>query len=115
MINFLLETSEYIYFNGLKISDITFIGSKDGEYECNWEDFIYIADFEYDNGYGLAEIPLDLVILFVDGTRMMRYEYDGRENWSIIRPYNKQGVSKPIKCLYSKNGKSTVKELNSNS
>lgn len=44
------------------------------------------AERNYNDGYGTAEIPEDLVIIFHDGTWLERWEYDGSEGWSYVTP-----------------------------
>ena len=68
--------------------DIRRIGSYDGEYECSWFEFVSLADFHYDSGYGGTEVATDLIILFTDGTWMERKEYDGSEWWQYVKPPN---------------------------
>lgn len=82
MTNLLKETLSDIKFNGKTPEDILFIGSRDGEYSCTWDEFIVLANIEYDSGYGGQEIASDLVIVFKDNTYMDRYEYDGSESWA---------------------------------
>lgn len=90
MKNLLEETIEDISENDLSTNDIIYIGTDPTRYgpyySCDWETYQNIADFEYDNGYGGNEIPLDLIILFRDGSFMERNEYDGSEWWSVRRP-----------------------------
>jgi len=75
---------------------ITFIGSADGVYSCSWLQFVKLADFSYDPGFGAQKVASDLVIMFSDGLVMSRHEYDGSECWSYNRPINVQIPGKPI-------------------
>ena len=61
-----------------------FIGTADGNYRINWNEFAKISNFDYDSGYGGAEIPTDLIVYFKDNTYMFRWEYDGSEWWEYI-------------------------------
>ena len=99
MSNLLQETMEDIKKSGHKISDIYFIGSEDGLYECTWSEFLSLADFEYHAGFGAQEIAGDLIIVFKDGQTMTRGEYDGSEWWQYSKPFKKQKTTKPIKRL----------------
>ena len=45
-----------------------------------------MAKFKYDCGYGSAYVARDLIILFKDGTRLERSEYDGSEWWRAVKP-----------------------------
>lgn len=85
MSNLLQETILEIKHLNLDIKDIIHIGNN--EYKCTWDEFSILANFEYDDGYGLAEVAMDLTIVFNDGSRLVRWEYDGSEGWEIIRPF----------------------------
>ena len=99
--NLLQETIEAIERSGHKIEDVEFIGSGDAEYRCTWAEFKTLADYEYDNGFGGAEVATDLIVRFADGRSMWRGEYDGSEWWEFdpigTVDYSKPG--KPIKSL----------------
>jgi len=75
------ETVQVMEHIDKKPSDISRIGSYDGEYECTWDEFKELADFHYDSGFGGVEVATDLIILFRDGTWLERDEYDGSEWW----------------------------------
>jgi len=99
MSNLLQETREDIKKSGHKISDIYFIGSEDGLYECTWDQFLSLANFEYHSGFGGQEVATDLIIVFKDGQTMTRVEYDGYEWWQYSKPFKKQETTKPINRL----------------
>lgn len=89
LINFKEETIETLKDNGKSIKDVKWIGRLDYYNEETGEDeevkydlnyFLEKMDFEYDDGFGGVEIPLDLVIVG-DTWWMERYEYDGQECW----------------------------------
>lgn len=82
--NFLEETEIAIKDSGHNTDDVMFIGTADGDYRINWNEFVKIANFEYDSGYGCAEIPTDLIVYFKDNTYMFRWEYDGSEWWEYL-------------------------------
>ncbi len=86
--NFLVETLEVIKDSGHKQSDVMFIGSKDGEYRATMKEFKKLANFEYDDGFGAAEIASDLIIYFKDKSYIGRGEYDGSEWWEYNEPLN---------------------------
>ena len=112
--NLLEETMNAIVESGHKIEDIVFIGSESSGHSCTWDEFIALADVEYDNGYGAQEVARDLIIVFSDGTRMWRGEYDGAEWWeyfpSFIMPKKKK---RRITRLLTKNiGWDNLAEIN---
>ena len=114
MQNLLKETKADIKNSGHKISDITFIGSIDSGYSCTWDEFLIIADIEYDNGFGGQEIASDLTIVFGDGSTMWRAEYDGSEWWEYSKPVE---IPENQKKILKLNGGSwtNLKELHENS
>ena len=77
--------------------DIDWIGSKDGKYVINWEQFKNLAaSIDYDAGFGSQEIARDLVVVFKDGDWLTRDEYDGAESWELQSLPKRQLRSKPI-------------------
>jgi hypothetical protein len=100
IMNLLQETVEFI--NGIeqKTEDIIFIGSENSGHSCTWNEFKILADQEYDNGFGAQEVATDLIIVFSDGTRMWRNEYDGSEWWAHFPPFKVPTEAKPIKKLF---------------
>lgn len=103
MRNFLQETRGVLSNLGMTPEDVTYIGSLDAPaYACTWAEFETLADFEYDDGYGAAEIPNDLKIWFNNGGHLRRYEYDGAEWWEYIEPFVRPAAPLPIKALHGK-------------
>jgi hypothetical protein len=99
--NLLKETLTNITDSGHTVEEVLFIGSADGAYSCTWAEFEALADLEYDQGYGAQEVATDLIMVFTDGKKMWRHEYDGSEWWMYDAPgevdYTVQG--KPITKL----------------
>jgi hypothetical protein len=92
--NLLEETKNEITRIGKTIEDIDFINITDEvEKFQNYEKAKYFStDFDgfvkfcarfrnYNNGYGSAEVPMNTVVVFKDGTWLERAEYDGSEWW----------------------------------
>lgn len=94
MTNFLAETLEELKRHGKSMKDVRAIQRKD--YRIAESDFLRLADFEYDAGYGGAVIAVDLVILGSDWW-LERGEYDGSEWWAFkTRPVSlDKRVDKP--------------------
>lgn len=89
MINLLNETINVMQKYGKCVADVKFIGctlhnfrQSDINVRTDWAHFTKIADFVYDNGYGLEEIPLGLVVVGTDWW-LERHEYDGAEWWEF--------------------------------
>ena len=87
--NFLQETLEAVENSGHKPEDIIFIGSNDYKYACTLDEFKLMANREYNDGLGSAEVAQDLIVVFSDGSRMWRGEYDGSEWWNHSIPFVK--------------------------
>lgn len=75
------ETLEIIENNGRKFDDVTLIHGK--EFAITKEQFLELANVDYDNGYGGVEVAEDLVIEGKD-FYMLRKTYDGSEWWEFI-------------------------------
>jgi hypothetical protein len=80
--NLLQETLDVLAKHGKTIGDVLWVGSRDGTYKEQWEDFVQQANCEYDDGYGSAEVAEDLVIVG-NGWWLARWEYDGSEGWTF--------------------------------
>lgn len=78
--------------------DIIFIGSDDGIHQCDWPTFKELADRDYDEGFGSHEVALDLIIIFKDGARLRRWEYDGSEGWALDVPVTRG--TQPVTSLF---------------
>lgn len=85
--NLLEETREIIAREGRTAEDVVFIGSRDSGHSCTWSEFELIADREYDDDYGGAEVAIDLEVVFSDGATLLREEYDGSEWWCLHEPF----------------------------
>lgn len=109
--NLLRETLNYIKLSNHEATDIIFIGSEQSGHSCTWEEFTDIGDINYDCGFGSQEIATDLIIVFSDGTKMWRDEYDGSERWEYSTLFKSPEDQKPIKCLVGTLWK-TLSEVN---
>ena len=78
MINLLEETKETLESNGKTIDNLTAVIF--GKYRITVENFISVADVEYDNGFGAPQVGENLVVMG-DGFWLERHEYDGSEWW----------------------------------
>lgn len=109
--NLLEETIANLNEIGKTSDEIKFIGNTEG-YSCTWDEFVNLANFDYDNGYGAAKIATDLIIVFNDNSVMSRGEYDGSEWWDYTPKFIMPKVKLPIKRLTYKNSfLSTLKEM----
>ena len=99
MANLLQETLEAIKASGHTSDQIVFIGSQRSGHSCSWAEFEALADVEYNAGFGSSQVAIDLIIVFSDGQKMWRGEYDGSEWWEYGTPFVPPRESKPILSL----------------
>lgn len=76
--NLLKETLKVLSDHEKTMDDVLAIGGS--EFQITKDDFIRLADHEYDKGYGRQEVARDLVLVGKDFW-MERNEYDGSEWW----------------------------------
>ncbi len=79
MINLKDETIEKLAYNHKTEADVLWVGVKEGV-NFSWEVFKKLADKEYDHGYGVENVALDLIIVG-NSWWLERHEYDGLEWW----------------------------------
>lgn len=96
--NLLEETKHAMRQLELTPEDIEWIGNE--EYTCSWDEFTFLADVDYDDGYGAQMVASDLVVVFRDGSWLSRRENDGSEWWKH-NAYPIKTDSKPITKLVS--------------
>lgn len=92
----LQETVAFIKHLGQSTEDIIFIGSELSGHSCTWEEFCTLANFKYDNDSGSNEVPMDLLIVFFDMTKLFREECGGSEWWGVHTPFKMPENKKPI-------------------
>ena len=80
VVNFLKETLDKMIENGISPNDVLYVFNSFGY--CSWEEFEKLANFDYNNGYGLAAIDLNLTVRGSDWW-LERGEYDGSEWWKF--------------------------------
>lgn len=100
--NLLTETVAAIQQSGHSTGDIVFIGSEETGHRCTWEQFHILADKKYDEGFGAQKVAEDLIIVFSDGAKMWRGEYDGSEWWEFSSPFKAPAAIKQIRSLFTR-------------
>lgn len=98
-INLLRETKQVLMEHGLSPEDVLWVGRPGLNLKCDWAGFVKQANIIYDNGYGGAEIPEDLVVVGKDWW-LERYEYDGAEWWEFQRAPEEPKEELVDECLY---------------
>ena len=79
-VNLLKETRQALKESSKKKSDILAIVILEGGGKAKTVDWAQL-DYNYDSGFGSAEVDEGLVIYFKDGSSLTRWEYDGSEGW----------------------------------
>lgn len=80
--NLLQETIQALANESKTPEDVDWVGSKNGQHILSWDQFAAFAtNFNYDDGYGSHEIPLELVVVGKADWWLERHEYDGSEWW----------------------------------
>lgn len=93
--NLLEETKAILKENDKLIFDILWFGTEDFVVDHDIQELFSI---EYDNGYGLNEIPAELKVVG-DGWWLERGEYDGSEWWEYKELPKKPALTKTNKNL----------------
>ena len=93
LINLKDETLEILDEHGKTWDDVEWIGSVRRNLTIDKNQFLILANREYNNGYGGNEVSLDLVVVGKDFW-LERHEYDGSEWWEF-----KQLPKKPVVML----------------
>ena len=81
-VNLLSETLEALNEHHKAITDIRWVGNRRGRFAITWDEFAKVADVEYYQSYGSAEVAADLVVVG-DDWWLERHEYDGSEWWEF--------------------------------
>lgn len=82
MKNLRLETAEILQQHGKTAADVLWV-QWEGKFHCTFEEFVAAANFfEYDDGYGGAEVATSLKVVGKDWW-LERGEYDGSEWWEF--------------------------------
>jgi hypothetical protein len=106
-VNLLQETLNELANNNLTSSNVEWVGSKCGKFKISWDDFVKIADIEYDNGFGGNEIASNLVVVGKDWW-LSREEYDGSEWWRFNILPTQQEITQPFNCVLNKDYTDTI-------
>lgn len=109
MPNLIEETIDFLDAYGYSKNDVQWIGGRD--FIVPSEFFWNAADQTYDNGYGSAEVALDLTIMLKDGTWLARKEYDGSEWWTHCKPPIMPLEIRPVTNFISRRYESSLLEI----
>lgn len=98
--NLYKETTEFLIENSLSWDDVEWVGvwseSHFGEIPLDKVEEMF--NFEYDEGFGIEEVPLSLKVVGKDFW-LERREYDGSEWWSFQTMPTKPDKLTNLKCL----------------
>lgn len=110
--HFYSETMSILKKHNKTLDDIVWIGTESVEIPI--ENFIALADFNYDDGFGAQEVALDLLIVGHDFW-LARIEYDGAERWEYHTMPQRPTTMQSVELLYVSDkfvGWKTLAELN---
>jgi hypothetical protein len=93
-VNLLKETIDYLAEHSLAPNDVEFV--KSGAKCFTWETFSILADKEYDDGYGVNEVCLQLKIVG-KSFWLERREYYGSEWWEFKEQPKFSEIELPVK------------------
>ena len=79
MVNLLQETESLLSDHGHSSKDVQWVGN--GQIWFTWDEFMEIADTNYDNGFGGQQVAQDLIVVGKYWW-LERHEYDGSEWWA---------------------------------
>ena len=96
MTNLLEETKNYLRDNHKTIDDVKWVGNNKFYFDVN--EFLNIANVEYDSGYGAPEVAQDLLVVG-DNWWLERHEYDGSEWWEYKEIPLKPNAKIELKAL----------------
>lgn len=91
MINLLQETIKALQDVGKSPVAVDWVQWE--QFFCSWPEFEAIASFEYNNGFGGAEIKTSLKIVGT-GWWLERGEYDGSEWWEFKAPPTRPNIAR---------------------
>lgn len=96
MSNLLDETKDILANNHKTINDIKWVGNDKFYFDIN--EFIKVANVEYDDSYGAPEVAQDLLVVG-DNWWLERHEYDGSEWWEYKKNPTKPNRKIELKAL----------------
>jgi hypothetical protein len=94
--NLLKETQDVLKQNEKTLDDVVWIGCEG--FKITKEQFIELADIDYDDDFGSQEVATDLIIVGEDWY-MTRGEYDGSEWWDFHTRPSDPGTTREIFAL----------------
>lgn len=110
--NLLNETIEALKEFGFSPDDVEWVGSKLEPIRFTWQEFVDIADVEYDNDFGAPQVAEDLIIVGKHWW-LERHEYDGSEWWEFkMMPKRPAKTTKIHRIICLKTGWENLKEIN---
>lgn len=112
--NLLKETKDLLEKFNKTLDDIKWIGGNN--FQISKEQFVKLADIEYDSGYGHQVVACDLILVGADFW-LERREYDGSEWWEYEEMPQKPPEVRKIHTLCGSVAGtwwSTLEELNKN-
>ena len=96
MVNLAEETRVVLKDNGKTFFDVIWFGDREFRFACDLQDLL---NFDYNNGFGANNIPMDFLIVG-DDWWLERHEYDGSEWWEYkAMPARPDSVKSSVNLL----------------
>jgi hypothetical protein len=97
-VNLLNETISILRDHGKTSNDVEWVGTRSRWF--TWDEFASVANIEYDEGFGCAQVAVDLLV--VGRTWWLeRREYDGSEWWEFKQLLPQPAIHAPPRSLVS--------------
>ena len=92
------ETLDAMAENGMGIEDIAYISNRNLDQSVPVDEFFRSADREYNNSASGNEVNTELLIVFTNGDRLVRGNYDNNEWWEFIQavPITPPRIATPL-------------------
>lgn len=110
--SFYKETIAILEQNNKSLDDVAWVGTEFVEIPI--QNFVELADFDYDDGFGAQKVASDLLIVGQDFW-MKRVEHDGAERWQYHTMPQRPTVKKTATALHVADqfvGWKTLSDLN---
>ena len=105
LVSLIEEIKKQLYLNNKLISDIVWVGSRDGTVRGTWQDFYTLYNYYYSCLFNFPQVPLDLVIMGNDWH--LCFEYNNKWHWQYYAlPLQTQ---EHTTILYKKYNKTTAR------
>ena len=107
--NLLEETIKKLADNHKLPADVKWVGAESFGW-FPWDEFVAVADVEYNEGFGSANVSEDLLVVGEDFW-LERHEYDGSEWWEFKAIPLRPMLSRKPETVIRKSYESNLREI----